>query len=168
MPDKSKSLAEGAIEPWTKPRYRQLAHGYATVRARQGNSTRCAVPATQRRAARMRLSTAIRKEDFPGVKGFFAWLERKKYKLHVRVFLSRYRGYATCPDCQRHASARRSARRENRGTVDHRSLPDDGEGGAAVLSAGCSLAPRKPRSPTKCSRKFSSGCGFSMRWDSIT
>jgi excinuclease ABC subunit A len=36
---------------------------------------------------------------FPGVKGFFAWLERKKYKLHVRVFLSRYRGYATCPEC---------------------------------------------------------------------
>ena len=36
---------------------------------------------------------------FDGVKGFFAWLERKKYKLHVRVFLSRYRGYATCPEC---------------------------------------------------------------------
>ena len=33
------------------------------------------------------------------MKGFFAWLERKKYKLHVRVFLSRYRGYATCPEC---------------------------------------------------------------------
>ena len=33
------------------------------------------------------------------MKGFFDWLERKKYKLHVRVFLSRYRGYATCPDC---------------------------------------------------------------------
>ena len=31
--------------------------------------------------------------------GFFQWLERKKYKLHVRVFLSRYRGYALCPDC---------------------------------------------------------------------
>ena len=31
--------------------------------------------------------------------GFFAMLERKKYKLHVRVFLSRYRGYAHCPDC---------------------------------------------------------------------
>ena len=38
-------------------------------------------------------------DDFTGVNGFFAWLERKKYKLHVRVFLSRYRGYATCPDC---------------------------------------------------------------------
>ncbi|HXZ19934.1 MAG TPA: excinuclease ABC subunit UvrA, partial [Candidatus Acidoferrales bacterium] len=35
-----------------------------------------------------------------GVQGFFQWLERKKYKLHVRVFLSRYRGYAICPDCQ--------------------------------------------------------------------
>ena len=33
------------------------------------------------------------------MKGFFTWLERKKYKLHVRVFLSRYRGYATCPEC---------------------------------------------------------------------
>src|ERR1700729_1032606 len=41
-----------------------------------------------------------RKEDYPGVKGFFGWLERKKYKLHVRVFLSRYRGYATCPACR--------------------------------------------------------------------
>ena len=36
---------------------------------------------------------------FPGIRGFFAALERKKYKLHVRVFLSKYRGYALCPDC---------------------------------------------------------------------
>ena len=33
------------------------------------------------------------------MRGFFDWLERKKYKVHVRVFLSRYRGYQTCPDC---------------------------------------------------------------------
>jgi excinuclease ABC subunit A len=39
-------------------------------------------------------------EDFPGIKGFFAWLERKRYKMHVRVFLSRYRGYALCPECR--------------------------------------------------------------------
>ena len=38
-------------------------------------------------------------EGFDGVRGFFRWLERKKYKVHVRVFLSRYRGYLTCPDC---------------------------------------------------------------------
>src|SRR5205807_4964602 len=36
---------------------------------------------------------------FLGVRGFFSHLERKKYKLHVRVFLSRYRGYSVCPDC---------------------------------------------------------------------
>ena len=32
---------------------------------------------------------------FLGIRGFFEYLERKKYKLHVRVFLSRYRGYST-------------------------------------------------------------------------
>ena len=36
---------------------------------------------------------------FPGVRGFFSHLERKKYKLHVRVFLSRYRGYSVCTTC---------------------------------------------------------------------
>lgn len=35
-----------------------------------------------------------------GVRGFFDWLEGKAYKMHVRVFLSRYRAYATCPDCR--------------------------------------------------------------------
>jgi excinuclease ABC subunit A len=39
-------------------------------------------------------------DDFLGVRGFFQYLERKKYKLHIRVFLSRYRGYSTCPECQ--------------------------------------------------------------------
>jgi excinuclease ABC subunit A len=37
--------------------------------------------------------------DFGGVRGFFDWMETKKYKLHVRVFLSKYRGYTLCPDC---------------------------------------------------------------------
>ena len=47
--------------------------------------------------------------DFEGVRGFFRWLERKKYKVHVRVFLSRYRGYLACPDCGG-ARLRREAR----------------------------------------------------------
>ena len=34
-----------------------------------------------------------------GVRGFFEWLESKTYKMHVRVLLSRYRAYTTCPDC---------------------------------------------------------------------
>lgn len=35
-----------------------------------------------------------------GIKGFFNWLETKAYKMHVRVFLSRYRSYTECPDCR--------------------------------------------------------------------
>ena len=38
-------------------------------------------------------------EEFQGVLGFFRWLEAKKYKVQVRVFLSRYRGYQECPAC---------------------------------------------------------------------
>jgi excinuclease ABC subunit A len=99
IPDKGKSLAEGAIEPWTKPRYRQLTMDMRRFARAKGIPLdvpfRDLTPA-QRNA----ILDGDKKEDFPGVKGFFAWLERKKYKLHVRVFLSRYRGYATCPDCK--------------------------------------------------------------------
>ena len=38
-------------------------------------------------------------EGWRGLKGFFEFLETKKYKLHVRVFLAKYRGYTKCPDC---------------------------------------------------------------------
>ena len=46
---------------------------------------------------------------FLGVHGFFAYLERKKYKLHVRVMLSKYRGYADVSRVQGNSSACRSA-----------------------------------------------------------
>jgi excinuclease ABC subunit A len=47
--------------------------------------------------------------EYEGIRGFFRALERKKYKVHVRVFLSRYRGYLTCPECGG-ARLRREAR----------------------------------------------------------
>jgi excinuclease ABC subunit A len=99
VPDKSKSLADGAIEPWTKPRYRQLTldmKRFARARGIPFDVPFRDLTVAQRNA----ILDGDKKDDFPGVKGFFAWLERKKYKLHVRVFLSRYRGYATCPDCK--------------------------------------------------------------------
>jgi excinuclease ABC subunit A len=99
VPDKSKSLADGAIEPWTKPRYRQMA--LDVKRYARAKGIPLDVPFRELTAAqRNAILDGDRKEDFPGVKGFFAWLERKKYKLHVRVFLSRYRGYALCPECK--------------------------------------------------------------------
>ena len=38
--------------------------------------------------------------DYYGIRGFFKWLETRTYKMHVRVYLSRYRSTVTCPDCQ--------------------------------------------------------------------
>jgi len=98
IPDPSKSLDDGAIEPWTKPKYRVLlqeAKKWAKGRGVPTNVAWRQLTAEQRRL----ILEGDPENDFEGVKGFFAWLERKKYKLHVRVFLSRYRGYATCPEC---------------------------------------------------------------------
>jgi excinuclease ABC subunit A len=98
VPDKSKSLADGAIDPWSKPRYKPLA--LEMRRFAKTKEIPVDIPfrdlTPQQRDA---IIDGDKKEDYPGVKGFFAWLERKKYKLHVRVFLSRYRGYAICPEC---------------------------------------------------------------------
>jgi excinuclease ABC subunit A len=98
VPDGSKSLDEGAIEPWTKPRYRALLQDVKKWARGQGIPTNVAwrhLTADQRRL----ILEGDPENNFSGVKGFFNYLERKKYKLHVRVFLSRYRGYALCPDC---------------------------------------------------------------------
>jgi excinuclease ABC subunit A len=98
VPDASKSLDEGAIEPWTKPRYKPLLQELKKWARTQDIPTNVAwrhLTAEQRKL----ILEGDPENDFDGVKGFFTWLERKKYKLHVRVFLSRYRGYATCPEC---------------------------------------------------------------------
>jgi len=98
VPDPSKSLDDGAIEPWTKPRYRALFQEAKKWARSRGIPTN--VPWRQLAAEQRRLILEGDPEhEYEGVKGFFTWLERKKYKLHVRVFLSRFRGYATCPDC---------------------------------------------------------------------
>ncbi len=99
IPDRGKSLNDGAIEPWTKPRYRSLQQ--ELKRYARAKGIPLDAPFRQLSAQHRQLILQGDAEaGFPGVKGFFDWLERKKYKLHVRVFLSRYRGYATCPDCQ--------------------------------------------------------------------
>ncbi len=96
IPDKSKTLSEGAIEPWTKPKYRPLATELKRYARQRGIPLD--IPWSELSEEQRRI--VVEGEDgFPGLKGFFAHLERKKYKLHVRVFLSRYRGYATCSEC---------------------------------------------------------------------
>ncbi|HET9400193.1 MAG TPA: excinuclease ABC subunit UvrA [Candidatus Acidoferrales bacterium] len=108
IPDQGKSLAEGAVEPWTKPRYRGIdkeLRQYARTKGIPLDVPYRSLSAEHRRLVAEGDPVA----GFPGVKGFFEWLERKKYKLHVRVFLSRYRGYAQCPEC-RGTRLRREAR----------------------------------------------------------
>ena len=100
IPDKSKSLDAGAVDPWTRPKYRSPWHA-DMKRAAKTAGIPLNVPwfdlTEQQQHFIEEGSPAI---GWPGIRGFFTELDRKKYKLHVRVFLSKYRGYATCPDCR--------------------------------------------------------------------
>jgi excinuclease ABC subunit A len=98
VPDPSKSINQGAIEPWTKPHYR--SHLAALKRIARPRGIRLDVPWRDLSDADRRLIVEGDGDDYDGIRGFFAWLERKKYKVHVRVFLSRYRGYLTCTECE--------------------------------------------------------------------
>jgi excinuclease ABC subunit A len=108
VPDPTTTLNQGAVEPWSKPHYRaQLAE---LKKAAKTAGVRLDVPwANLTDRERRFVIDGDPSTGFEGVRGFFRWLERKKYKVHVRVFLSRYRGYLTCPDCQG-ARLRREAR----------------------------------------------------------
>jgi excinuclease ABC subunit A len=107
VPDPARSINQGAIEPWTKPHYRAQLAGLK--RAARRGSVRLDVPWVDLTDEEKRFVMEGDGADYDGVRGFFRWLERKKYKVHVRVFLSRYRGYLTCPDCGG-ARLRREAR----------------------------------------------------------
>jgi excinuclease ABC subunit A len=97
IPDRSRSLAAGAVKPFGgraegRPEYRDLA---AFCR-RRGISTEIPfreLPAAQQQAIIQGT------EDYYGIAGFFRWLENRTYKMHVRVFLSRYRSYDVCSAC---------------------------------------------------------------------
>jgi excinuclease ABC subunit A len=111
VPDTSKSIAQNAIEPWSKPHYRtELAQ---LKRVARKHKIRLDVPWADLTEEEKRFvvegAGSSKDDDYAGIRGFFRWLERKKYKVHVRVFLSRYRGYLTCPDCGG-ARLRREAR----------------------------------------------------------
>jgi excinuclease ABC subunit A len=97
IPDKSLTLAQGAVEPWTKPKYKPLA----TEMKRFARAAGVPLDVPWADLTPDQQSWVIQGDDkFWGVRGFFEHLERKKYKLHVRVFLSRYRGYSTCSECR--------------------------------------------------------------------
>ena len=97
IPDKSKTLDEGAIDPWNRPKYRS----YHTELRRAAKQHGIPLDVAWWDLTPEQQSFVLDGHGgFPGVHGFFDLLERKKYKLHVRVMLSKYRGYALCPECK--------------------------------------------------------------------
>jgi excinuclease ABC subunit A len=96
VPDKHKSLAEGAVEPWNKPHYRAVLTQLRRFARRRGIPMD--VPWSFLDEAHRRL-VLEGDEEFTGILGFFRWLEGRKYRVQVRAFLARYRGYQGCPAC---------------------------------------------------------------------
>jgi excinuclease ABC subunit A len=102
IPDPSLSLSKGAIRPW---------RGNSTTWERAELSKLCRRHSIDMKAPFSMLSkeeqTLVLEGDgsweegmFPGVLGWFRWLETRTYKMHVRVLLSRYRAYDPCPTCE--------------------------------------------------------------------
>jgi excinuclease ABC subunit A len=96
IPDRGKSIQEGAIVPWTtKAGQWEFEQLRAFCKKRKISLTK---PFRLLKAKDQR-DIIEGTDDFCGINGFFAYLAKKKYKMHVRVFLSRYRAYVICPTC---------------------------------------------------------------------
>lgn len=98
VPDPNKSLSEGAVAPLNTP---ACAREFEEMLRVAG---RCGIPidAPFRTLTDEQKSVVLQgspQHNYGGLQGFFAYLDRKKYKMHVRVFLSRWRSYRTCPQC---------------------------------------------------------------------
>ncbi|NIL98031.1 MAG: excinuclease ABC subunit UvrA [Planctomycetales bacterium] len=98
VPDRKKTLRAGAIAPWNTPAY---AHELDELIALADDfHIPLDVPFEQLTDQHLRLlNEGVPERDFGGLNGFFRWLERRKYKMHLRVFLSRWRSHRPCPDC---------------------------------------------------------------------
>ena len=96
VPDQGRTLREGAIAPWTTPKFSDYMRDLARAAPKAG--VRMNVPFGE-------LSDQEKQVilggfgDFKGIHRFFKFVEKKAYKIYYRVLLSRYRGYTTCHVC---------------------------------------------------------------------
>ena len=98
VPDPTRSLRRQAIEPWRKSEHRSEL--VRLTRAAGGGAVRLDTPWCELTAAEREFVVEGDGAGYAGVREFFRALERKKHKMSVRMFLSRYRGYVTCPGCE--------------------------------------------------------------------
>lgn len=98
VPDRRKSLKEGAIAPWNSPAYAHELEELLALAPDYGIPVD--VPFARLAPEHVELIwNGVPERNFGGLRGFFAWLERRKYKMHIRVFLSRWRSHRPCPAC---------------------------------------------------------------------
>ncbi|MCM8775190.1 MAG: excinuclease ABC subunit UvrA [Candidatus Omnitrophica bacterium] len=99
VPDEGQTVEGGAIEPWTKPsaswEFGQLLEFCKRKKIPVDKPWR-ELSETQRRL----ILEGSKGEDYFSVRDFFNYLEKKIYKMHVRVFLSKYRRFVPCPVCR--------------------------------------------------------------------
>ena len=104
IPDPRLSVAEGAIKPFQTPFHAESQEALLRCLRRRGISPE--VPWQQLDAETRKLvwegepsGRGQWQKRWYGVRGFFEWLESRRYRMHVRVFLSHYRRYLSCPSC---------------------------------------------------------------------
>jgi len=96
VPDPSMTLKQGAIQPWTTPKFKE----YLLKLTRVARKARVRLTVPYRDLTETERQTVMDGYgNFPGIRGFFRFIEKKSYKIYYRVFLSRYRGYTTCLAC---------------------------------------------------------------------
>jgi excinuclease ABC subunit A len=96
VPDPSRSLGEGAVEPWSHPSGRWYQKQLIKAAKKRGvDVTRPYAELDEKDRAWIYEGG----EGLTGIQGFFEEVESYRYKLHVRVFLSRYRSQWPCPRC---------------------------------------------------------------------
>ncbi len=105
IPNPNLSLRQGLVAPWRTPAYREMqqwmlkcarrAHLRTVVSFREMNDDERAWLLD----GEPRVEGQKWDERWPGVRGFFRWLERKRYKTHVRILLAKYRRFIPCPAC---------------------------------------------------------------------
>jgi excinuclease ABC subunit A len=91
VPDPTCTIAGGAVDPWTKPQYSWYYD--EEFQPKSKGKVRLSVPYAELNSGEKEF---VRKH----VLRFFKEVEKKKYKVHVRVFMSRYRAYTECPACR--------------------------------------------------------------------
>jgi excinuclease ABC subunit A len=101
IPDAAKTLAGGAVKPFQSPSYQECQQDLLRYAKRRRIPTHTPWRELTAEQQRWVIEGEGRHSDgkWYGIRRFFAWLETKAYKMHVRVLLSRYRSYSICPAC---------------------------------------------------------------------